>query len=780
MHKSMLLARSQLKGAKGQAIAIVALLFLASSMLHLWLMLSMDYRQNFDRCHDRLHAAHVLLAADDDSDGLRDFLTQTAKGDGRTEEISFDDAMHKVGFFAYNGGEVNTELLFINRETAVSRSVGSVEIVEEGDVKSGIYLPVLYKSKEIAIGNTIEISIGNTDMRYEVCGFFNSVMAGSHNCGMCELMLTEDAYKKLEEENIAPKAALCSIRISDQAESEAYETMLKNAVSSKYPHVKTVSNSYALVSQSRYISQMVCAGILSAMACFLSGIALVVMASNIVHYVQENMKHLGALKAIGYTGRQLRGSLLMQFLLLTLLSATAGVLASYLLFPPLNAMMIAQTGIPYEVRFLPLPLLTTLLILCGAAWAVVCVSSRRMKKMEPITMLRQGIFSHNFKRNYAPLAHAKLPLSFALALKTTLSGIKYNFTVGVTMLLLSLIVVFSGVMEKNMIADATPFLDLIVGETADSCISVLAQTEQDFLQEMQADERVQKAYLYSSQEVRHDGGAKLMATICDDFSNVNNQSVVFEGRFPKYANEIALGATYAKEQDLAIGQEITVTANGKEAAYLVTGFTQISNNLGKDCLMTRDGYERLGELQAAEYYLNLLEGTDIEAFHAQAKKRFGDGVNVTINIRAALEGMSSVYISLMKVIVFAVLLLSVFVIAFVLFLLVRIMLGSKKREYGILKACGFTSGQLVLQTALSFLPAMTVSTAIGLLVSSCIINPLTALFLGSIGIVKCTFVVPVGWIAAAGAGLLLLAFAMACLLSLKIRKITPKELLVGE
>ena len=146
MHKSMLLARSQLKGAKGQAIAIVALLFLASSMLHLWLMLSMDYRQNFDRCHDRLHAAHVLLAADDDSDGLRDFLTQTAKGDGRTEEISFDDAMHKVGFFAYNGGEVNTELLFINRETAVSRSVGSVEIVEEGDVKSGIYLPVLYKS----------------------------------------------------------------------------------------------------------------------------------------------------------------------------------------------------------------------------------------------------------------------------------------------------------------------------------------------------------------------------------------------------------------------------------------------------------------------------------------------------------------------------------------------------------------------------------------------------------------------------------------------------------
>lgn len=97
-----------------------------------------------------------------------------------------------------------------------------------------------------------------------------------------------------------------------------------------------------------------------------------------------------------------------------------------------------------------------------------------------------------------------------------------------------------------------------------------------------------------------------------------------------------------------------------------------------------------------------------------------------------------------------------------------------------MKALGFTTRQLIVQTALSFMPTAVLSTIIGLILCSLIINPLTALFLNGIGIVKCTFIVPAGFIAAAGCGLVLFAFAMACLLSLKIRKITPKALLTGE
>ena len=641
-------------------------------------------------------------------------------------------------------------------------------------------MPVLYKSEEIAIGKQIELFVGSNKKSYTVCGFFNSLMAGSHNCSITEMILTEDQYRKLEEEGYAPKAVLCSVRIKDKAESEDYESMLKNEVSLRYPDLRMESNSYTSVFQSRYISQMICSGIISAMAFFILLIALVVIATNIINYIGENMRNLGALKAVGYRSRQLIGLLLLQFTGISLTAAMAGAGLSYCLFPYLNQMMISQTGIPYQVRFLPLPFFASLGILAGAVSLTVVSAAWRIKRIEPVTALRQGIQTHSFKRNQVPLEQTKAPLQLALALKTTLSGVKHNIIIGVTMLVLSLVVVFAGLMVENVIADISPFIQLIVGETADSCINVTAEAEEEFKRELSRDKRVEKAYLYTSLEVRHVDGVGLMATICDDFTRVNNKHGVFQGKFPKYDNEIAISAKYAGEKKLEIGNEITITANGKAADYIISGFTQTSNNLGKDCLLTRAGYERLGELQNTSYYLNLEENIDIDDFNSEIKNRFGAQVNAVINIESVIAGASSVYVSLMTVIVIVVLLLSVIVTAFVLYLLVRTMLGNKKRDYGILKALGFTTGQLILQTALSFMPAVISSTIAGIAASSVIINPLTSVFLKNIGIVECTFTVPAGYTVAAGIGIIVFAFAAACLLSIKIRKIAPRTLLTGE
>lgn len=348
------------------------------------------------------------------------------------------------------------------------------------------------------------------------------------------------------------------------------------------------------------------------------------------------------------------------------------------------------------------------------------------------------------------------------------------------MLVLSLVVVFSGLMTENIITDMTPFLNLIVGETADGCISVNLDFEDEFLREMDADSRVEKVYLQTTMNVTHTGGAELLANICDDFTKVNNQSVVYKGRFPKYDNEIALGAKYAKQNGFNIGNEIEIAANGKTEKYLISGLTQVTNYLGRDCLLTRQGYERLGTLLYSTYYLNLADGVDTDAFNAEIKEKFSDSLQAVINVEAQIESSAKVYVSLMTIIVIAILVLSAIIIAFVLYLLVRTMLNNKKRDYGILKSLGFTTRQLILQTALSFMPAIIISTVAGLIISCLIINPLTALFLSGLGIVKCTFNIPITFIAVSGTGLILLSFGIACLLSLKIKKIAPRNLLAGE
>ena len=131
MEKSFLLARSNLRRAKGQTAAIVVLVFLASAMLNLWLMLSTDYRQNFDRCHDRLHAEHVAFAVDRNDKKMQEFFEGTLRNDSRTEAFSTDTSMHMAGVFSYNGGEINSEFVFMEKEAALSRTVGRTEIVED-------------------------------------------------------------------------------------------------------------------------------------------------------------------------------------------------------------------------------------------------------------------------------------------------------------------------------------------------------------------------------------------------------------------------------------------------------------------------------------------------------------------------------------------------------------------------------------------------------------------------------------------------------------------------
>ena len=780
MRKIFLIARSNIRKAKGQTASIIVLILIAALMLNLWLMLSMDYKANFDRYHDRLNAEHVTLAVDGNTDEFQEFLSETIKNDSLTSEYWLDNCMHMTGTFPYNGGEMNSWFVFLEKQASLTRSIGRIEIVEEGTYTSGVYLPMIYKTDDIAVGKPIEISIGSHTETYTICGFFNSIMLGSHNCVMTEIVLTEDLYTELENSGYAPQATLCSIRLTDKSESLNYEASLKSAVSEQYPNILMVSNCYSIVSQSRYISQMICSGIMSAMAFFVLLIALVVIVSNIINYIQVNMKNLGALKAEGYTSKQLINTVLFQFLALTFVAAVTGIGLSYLLFPAVNAMMISQTGIPYHMRFLPLPLIFSLIILVGTVSLAVWFASNRIKKIEPIVALRSGIQAHNFKINHVPLERTNAPLNFALALKNTLSGAKHNVTIAVTMLVLSLIVVFSSTVYRNVIMDITPFLNLIVGETADSCINVQVEAEEDFVQEANADNRVENLYLYTSLNVSHVNGAELLATLCDDFSKVNNQNTVFEGRFPKYDNEIAIAAKYAKENGFQIGDEIEITANGKQEKYLICGFTQISNNLGRDCLLTRAGYERLGTLTNTSYYINLSDEAGIDAFNLEMKEKFEGDVNTTINIRTTIEGAAGVYVSLMIMIVIGILVLSAVIITFVLYLLVRTMLNNKKLDYGILKSLGFTTGQLILQTALSFMPTVILSTVVGLIVCSMIINPVMSMFLSSIGVVKSTFTIPIAFTSAAGIGLILFAFAMACLLSLKIRKIAPRALLVGE
>lgn len=782
-NRNILLARSNIRKAKGQTAAIIVLVLLSSLMMNLWLMLSMDYRKNFDRCHDRLNDGHVNIAAYVTDDDFKNFISDTLEKRTDITEFTVGDAFCEPMSFEYNGGEISQLGVLLEKEDALSRNVGKFEITEDSDYKSGIYLPMLYSTgNNYSVGDTVKITLLGEDFEFTVCGFFNSAMNGSHNCAMMALLLTEDKFEEFSEEAAALRSVYISARVNDISKCEEIAAELKDTIAKEFPDVAVTANDYEMITTSRYISQMICAGILSAMAFLVLLIGVVVIASNIANYIQENMQNLGALKAVGYTSGQLVAALLAQFAGISAIAAVIGTALSYCVFPAVNEMMVAQTGIPYTVRFQPLPVLFTVIFITGIVSAAVYFSAKKIKKIEPITAMRQGISTHNFKKNHLPLEKTSLPINAALAMKSTLSGLKQNVTVCVTMLAISLVLVFSATSFRSSIMDMQPMVEMIAGEFADSAINVNLNMEDELISVLENDSRVKKIYLYTNNnmEVQHVDGLSLFVSVVSDCSKMNNQSMSVEGRYPRYGNEISIAAKYAKDNDIKIGDEISLKVGNSEEKYIVSGYTQESNYLGKDCIMTREGYEKLSSLPNVTYYINLAEDIDIDDFNSELSDRFGSDLNAVQNFQSIIESTGGVYVMLMTFLVIAIVIISCIVIIFVMYLLVRTMLNNKKRDYGILKALGYTTTQLVVQTAMSFMPSVIISSAVGIAVSMRLINPLMAVFLSGIGIVKGTFIIPVELCIISGIVLVIFAFGAACLMSLRVKKIAPRELLVGE
>ena len=193
-------------------------------------------------------------------------MTELLDGDNRVAQYCLTETLYALGTFPYNGGITTGQLVFTDKAEALTRSIGRAEIVEAGAADSGVYMPMIYKSDDIAVGKTVVFSIGSRTVEYAVCGFFNSVMLGSHNCSIMQIILTGDKYAEFQATGYALPSTLCSVRLKDKSVNLNYESELKARIAERFNDAHMVSNCYDIVAQSRYISPMICSGIVSAMA----------------------------------------------------------------------------------------------------------------------------------------------------------------------------------------------------------------------------------------------------------------------------------------------------------------------------------------------------------------------------------------------------------------------------------------------------------------------------------------------------------------------------------
>ena len=743
------------------------------------------------------------------------------------------------GEIPYEGGTIEIALVLQSCEETgrFFRPVftDQTEVLPE----KAIYVPETLRQYGFASGDAFEICYKGNRYEFQIAGFFQTTCFGIVNTGGLRFYLPKENYENLKQElgeAYAMFASTDSYEDSYELSMELKDYIRKNADS--ITKTEMVIDVNALECEGAYsFMGIILAAILLGFSIVIALICLLVIRFRIHNTIETSIVQIGTLQALGFKAWEVISVYVLEYVLLATVGASAGILADYLALPFFGRALEGIYGLSWQpFGHLGKDVCCLLLSILIAA-ALSFFTARRIYGYAPAVALSGGIKSHSFRKNHFPL-HKGKHTQVRMALKEMSTSVRQNIMVlfcitGVTFLTMMgiyLYVAFG--------VDLTSFKEVLGMEWVDVEMVLNEQTdEREILKEITGMEEVRKAGLARTYLPIYANNAPVYTDIYDDFDRLETDHV-FEGRFPEYENELVITGVLADRWHCGIGDTVTVEYNGSAADYLIVGLSQTLSNSGNMMKMTEEGIQRLcPTFRLREVQIYLKEGYDREEFIQKLNRIYGlsakqasdvspdemqgmteqerikriadeklarmmkmygvdsmdytiyiDGIMISGNSRkyaadairdfeqtanASLVMFSTIFGGVAVVI----LVTTLAVIAIMFAMLIKMILVQRRQHFGILKALGYTTGQLRLQIAVSLMPAVGLGTLWGMVLNHALIGRISSLAMQNFGISQMKFYVSP--FVCIGMAVLIIgyAFLTAMLYAGKVKRITPYELL---
>ena len=782
MSKEILLAKSNFKKKKSSSITIGLLIILSTLLLGLSLLLMLDVYPNTKRYANKLNAGDGINILYKDITGLNTEFFDGILKDKTTENEVYDYLSYSDTSIKFASGDMVTRVLITNL-SGFDKRIDKTEIeIEDKNIDGNyIYLPYqFYVNGTNKIGDTYKLNLNGRSYDFVVKGYTVNSSFGCSNMGMFEFIVNDEAYNNLYSVDSDNKALVVTYKLKHGYTADKVNLLLSDCAAKT--NNKTLSYGFSL--EMILSTRGFMANILGVSFLAITGISTLVIIlmifNSISNYIKENMKQIGALKAMGYTSFDIIKALLIQFLIIDIITTLIGVLLSYLLIPILANVAVIQQGLPYNVSFNFVAIIVPIVTITAITIISVLLASRKIKTINPIVALRVGIDTHSFKKNRIALDKTKFSLNLALAFKTLFNNLKQNI---VTFIIIGLLVFTCGtglLMYENF--NRKPATSLLAFEMCSGVVAVDNETKAEVREYLESRSDVSNIRnLINIDIIYGDMDNSLMAYVIDDPTKLNNKDVCIKGRLAKNPDEISISAKFARSNKIKIGDEVEFSFAGTKVKYLVTGFVQTTNNDGREAFMTFAAASKFTDLSETNgYYWFDAKEADTQGILDDVCNLYGSHIITTMNFYKIMEGALSTFKMISSLILLIVVAVSVIVILLVLYLFIKMLLHNKRIEYGILKSIGYTSKDLMLQTAISFMPSIILSVVIFSIVSFFGQNSFMNIIMVNFGLVKCTFVIPILGIILIGLGLILVSFLFALFETRRIKKIEPYNLLIAE
>ncbi|MDR1068442.1 MAG: ABC transporter permease [Clostridiales Family XIII bacterium] len=775
---------ANLRGGKGQAINLLIFTLIAALLLNLGLLLTMAFDDFFDERSEALHAPHYALIEEkrlftpEQEDYLRNH-------DGVTE-VERETAVSFLTDISYNGGNMSARFTFLNADK--TRAMNPLTLTD-GKAPAGsdeICLPSLFKAGGgYQLGDDFSVEIAGKTFTFKICGFTEEILFGSLNGQAYQVYVSDSGYNAVLAQKPESECVVLRARLQDPADSEALlldqarEFFVQADVSGADGGFVADGSSYVIAQDwngaklFRTMMSRITATVLVMFAAVIVLVSLLVVRFRIRNSIEESMTNIGALKAVGYTGRQLLGATVLQFFLIALVGVLAGIGLSYAILPTVSRILEMQTALVWKQGFDVTSSLISLVAILLATLAVTWLSAGRIRKLQPLTALRQGLITHNFKKNHFPLDRSRGPLSWLLALKSILQSKGQMVMIFIIVTAVSFAASAGLSLYDNMGVHPDMFAKLLGGEMPDAAF--VADTPdnavrvRDFIEET-GDAR--KVFYYQNSDIMIDD-IQVNNIVSDGFSQFEG-TLLYEGRYPQHDNEICVSGILSENKGIKIGDVVTV----KDTDYLTVGLIQtVNGNNGMASAMTIPGMRRIQpNYRTQEIYAYLNDNAKTVGFIDEVNAEFPGNFETVVNLDELMDAQLTVYGDIFFAVAIALVAITALVIFLVLYLMLKTVILRRRRELGIQKALGFTTAGLMNQLALYFIPVIALGVAAGGLLGIFGFNSIFVSLTRSMGIMTASMPAPIPLTIVTCVALVAVAYAFAMLIAARIRKISAYAL----
>ncbi|MGC5628667.1 ABC transporter permease [Georgenia sp. Z1344] len=778
-----LLLRRQLRRHRRQTVALALLAVLAGLLGTVAAVMTLDYPGLVESRTEALDGADVVSVVP--AGEATDVAVAAATGSAGVEAHSVEPVLTAPAEYAYGDTTQTGDLLVVDLDA--DRPFDEIRAIDNDHppVDNPVHLPLIFSTGGgYEPGDPFVVTVGAREVTFHVQGFVETVTLGVPTMGFPLVALDSETFAATAEDlgdAFVPASLLRAQTTDADAANDVARAVTDSLTSAGLVSATDNTWSYTMtletIASTIVIGSSIYAAMLGAFAVVVTVVAAVVVRFLVANLVREDVRAIGAMRAVGFSAGQVTASIVLLVAIPVVLAACVGVVLSPLVLPLLESSMAAQTGLPWEAGISWPGAFVVVGVLGAVAAGTAALAARRLRRIPPVVALRGGQPAHVPGRDRLPLASTRGPLNLVLGLKRLVSAPGQAVALGVVLA----IVAFTGstwaAIAGTLGRSEQDFVQLLVGDLEDVLVVVGADTDRtEALETVRAVDGVEDAFYRQLVGLTVDG-LPLRIQVAADQGHPERSSLA-AGRHPVHPNEIMLGVTAADRLEAEVGDQVPVTVQGAEADYLVVGIVQTTQQAGMTGGMTEAAWHRLepdGELTSMAVYASA--GDSPADVAAGVRPALGDDLVSSYDLRTTIGGQVSVYSTMISGLTVALAALGVVIVTLVVGLLVTTMVVREHRSFGIRKALGFTSRDLVRQVLATILPVVALAAAIGAGAAGFAAEPVAGSMLAGVGHSSIELDAPPWLPLAIVAGLVALAWVCTALAASRLRRISPYGLL---